>query len=105
MDKILQIYTATDNKGGVQNFPYIDEEPLRIVDFSFSGSRMEIPTLTASVKHKECLDSKWNYKQFVEFRGEKYWVSKIPSSSKDNTDHRYKHDVTISYLIFTFMIL
>ena len=94
MDKILQIYTATDNKGGVQNFPYIDEEPLRIVDFSFSGSRMEIPTLTASVKHKECLDSKWNYKQFVEFRGEKYWVSKIPSSSKDNTDHRYKHDVT-----------
>lgn len=94
MDKILQIYTATDNKGGVQNFPYIDEEPLRIVDFSFSGSRMEIPTLTASVKHKECLDSKWNYKQFVEFRGEKYWVSKIPSSSKDNTDHRYKHDIT-----------
>ena len=94
MDKILQIYTATDNKGGVQNFPYIDEEPLRIVNFSFSGSRMEIPTLTASVKHKECLDSKWNYKQFVEFRGEKYWVSKIPSSSKDNTDHRYKHDVT-----------
>lgn len=94
MDKILQIYTATDNKGGVQNFPYIDEEPLRIVDFSFSGSRMEIPTLTASVKHKECLDSKWNYKQFIEFRGEKYWVSKIPSSSKDNTDHRYKHDIT-----------
>lgn len=94
MDKILQIYTATDNIGGVQNFPYIDEEPLRIVDFSFSGSRMEIPTLTASVKHKECLDSKWNYKQFVEFRGEKYWVSKIPSSSKDNTDHRYKHDIT-----------
>lgn len=94
MVKELKIYTEKDD-GTRVNFP--DEQgatTLSIVDFSYSGSRMEIPSLSASIKYPRCLDSDWNYRQFVEFRGEKYWVSKIPSSSKDNNDHRYKHDIT-----------
>lgn len=94
MDKELKIYTEKDD-GTRVNFP--DEQgaaTLSIVDFSYSGSRMEIPSLSASVKYSRCLDGDWDYRQFVEFRGEKYWVSKIPSSSKDNTDHRYKHDIS-----------
>ena len=94
MDKELKIYTEKDD-GTRVNFP--DEQgaaTLSIVDFSYSGSRMAIPSLSATLKYHECLDSKWDYSQYVEFRGEKYWVSKIPSSSKDNTDHRYKHDIS-----------
>ena len=94
MDKELKIYTEKDD-GTRVNFPDEQSETtLSIVDFSYTGSRMEIPSLSASVKYQRCLDSDWNYSQFVEFRGEKYWVSKIPSSSKDNTDHRYKHDIS-----------
>ena len=94
MDKELKIYTEKDD-GTRVNFPDEQSETtLSIVDFSYTGSRMEIPSLSASVKYQRCLDSDWNYSQFIEFRGEKYWVSKIPSSSKDNTDHRYKHDIS-----------
>lgn len=89
MVKVLQIFS--EKKDGKENkFP----DGIKIYDFSYSGSRMAIPSLSATLKYHECLDSKWDYSQYVEFRGEKYWVSKIPSSTKDNTDHRYKHDIT-----------
>ena len=89
MVKVLQIFS--EQKDGKENkFP----DGIKIYDFSYSGSRMAIPSLSATLKYHECLDSKWDYSQYVEFRGEKYWVSKIPSSTKDNTDHRYKHDIT-----------
>lgn len=92
MIKALQIYTSNPN-GTDSKFPSEDAQ-IELIDFSFSSSRMEIPTLTATIKHSVCLDSEWNYRQYIEFRGEKYWVSKIPSSSKDNTDQRYKHEIT-----------
>lgn len=89
MVKVLQIFSEQID-GKENQFP----DGIKIYDFSYTGSRMAIPSLSATLKYHECLDSKWDYSQYVEFRGEKYWVSKIPSSTKDNTDHRYKHDIT-----------
>src|SRR5574344_1751242 len=52
------------------------------------------PSITAKISHRFCLDKFWNEKQFVEFNGEKFFVRDTPSSSKNNDDSRYEHDVT-----------
>lgn len=93
MEKILNIYTYDTESGTSKSFPN-DDAQIEIIDFSFSASRTGIPSLSATVKYKECLDDKWSYREYIEFKGEKYWVSQIPSSSKDNTDHRYKHSIS-----------
>lgn len=67
-----------------------------IADFEYNANRMgAIPSITATVMHKECLDDFWDENVFAEFNGEKYYVMNTPSSSKDNTDARYKHEVEL----------
>lgn len=53
------------------------------------------PTITATVKHRLCLDDLWTDKVYATFRGEKYFVKNTPSSSKSNDDARYEHSVEL----------
>lgn len=73
-------------------FPYIGTE--ESVDFTYSAQRMgTAPSINAKLKHKDCLDDLWKYHTHVVFNGEKYYVKPSPSSSKDETDTRYEHDI------------
>ena len=91
MDKILKLYTYVD---GINDVPFFEDAPIEITDFKYNAARNgNLPILSATLYHTQCLDKLWNYKQYVLFRGEKYWVSKLPSSSKSNTDSRYKHEI------------
>jgi hypothetical protein len=80
---------------------YIDEnnstdfKGIVIREYSYSATRMSIPTLTATVMYKECLDDYWTGNEYVEFRGEKYFIRQVPTSSKSNDDTRYKHELTL----------
>lgn len=71
------------------------EEQAEISTYEYSAARMGgAPSITAKISHRFCLDKYWNEKQFVEFNGDKYFVRDTPSSSKNNEDSRYEHDVT-----------
>lgn len=63
-----------------------------ICAFTYSAKRMgSAPTISATFYSFEqnAVDSNC----FVTFRGERYFISKTPTSSKSNTDARYKYDL------------
>ena len=87
----MKVWQQTD--GGDIPFPSAERQ-ITICDFEYDAVRMGgAPSITATVYHEECLDGKWNGSVYVSFNGERYFVQNTPSSSKDNTDARYVHDV------------
>lgn len=75
-------------------FPGDGESWLNISDYKYSATRMgNPPTISATIEWKDCLDNLWDKDVFVQFRGEKYFVNGIPSSSYDNTKSTYTHSV------------
>jgi hypothetical protein len=74
------------------------ETPLQIevLDFTYSARRMgEAPNITFSINHALCLDDVWDEDVYTIFNGEKYFLKNIPTSQFDNSDARYKYDVTL----------
>ncbi|MGL5788339.1 MAG: hypothetical protein ACRCXV_00455, partial [Bacteroidales bacterium] len=66
---------------------------ITINSYTFSSSRMGSVSLSASLMYPLCLDDFWDGTQYVKFRGENYFIRQIPSSSKNNTDTRYEHEI------------
>lgn len=94
MEKILKLYTYVDGTNDTP-FPSADEQVI-IGSFTYTANRMGgAPTISATVKHRLCLDDIWNDKVYAEFNGEKYFVVNTPSSSKSNDDTRYEHDLEL----------
>lgn len=93
----LKLFTLVKLEDGTEaRVPFPNSvEQAEISTYEYSAARMGgAPSITAKISHRFCLDKFWNEKQFVEFNGEKYFVRDTPSSSKDNDDSRYEHDVT-----------
>ena len=92
METYLKIYTYNGESG---NKPFPNEEKqIEIYDFTYDAKRMGgAPTISATVMYDTCLDNDWNDNVFVEFNGEKYFLKNTPTSSKSNTDARYKHEL------------
>lgn len=90
MEKVLKLYKDID---GVQvAFPNSNDQ-IQTSDFTYSAQRMGgAPTISCTIMWRECLDNMWEG-VYCEFNGERYHIAKTPSSSKDNTDARYKHNV------------
>lgn len=92
--EILKIYTYVD---GVKDTVFVDESnPVIIGEYTYTANRMGSVSLSASFYNKQILDSLWDGNQYVVFRGEKYFVTQVPTSTKDNTSDRYKYDVTFN---------
>lgn len=94
MEKILKLYNYVD---GVNDTPFPNQEDQVIIgDFRSDYKRMgAAPTISCSVHHRLCLDDLWSYNVYASFNGEKFFIKQIPSSSFDNTDARYKHDLEL----------
>ena len=93
----LKLFTLVKIEDGTEaRVPFPNNvEQAEISTYEYSAARMGgAPSITAKISHRFCLDKYWNERQFVEFNGEKYFVRDTPSSSKDNDDSRYEHDVT-----------
>lgn len=89
---VLKIFTYSGT-GKDKPFPN-EENQLIISEYSFNDKRMGSVALSASAYYESCLDDLWQTgKQYADFRGERYFIVKTPSSSKDNTDVRYKHQI------------
>lgn len=88
------LYIMRDVGGRHHKFPS-DTNPAKIRTYTYTAQRMGgTPTLTASIMYPRCLDDEWTGEEYVEFNGERYTILNIPSSSKTNTDERYKHDLS-----------
>lgn len=86
MEKALKLYNS---KGA---FPSADNQ-IEILGFNYDAKRMGgAPIITGTVMHGSCLDGVWTDDVYVSFNGEKYYLKQTPTSSKSNTDARYKHE-------------
>lgn len=90
VEKLL-IYTD-DETLGVIPFPK-EGVQANINSYTFTEGRMGSVNISSSLMYERCLDDEWTQREFVEFRGERYWILDTPTSSKSNTDLRYKHEL------------
>ena len=69
---LLTVYTYVDG---------VSENPLKI-KYTYNAQRMGSSSLTATAMYPTCLDDLWvSGKQYVDFKGERYFIVKTPSSS------------------------
>ena len=88
------LYIMRENNGGKEYFPSPIDKAV-IDTYTYTAQRMGgAPSITAKLMYPRCLDKDWTRKEYVEFNGERYYIRQIPSSTKDNTDTRYKHELT-----------
>lgn len=85
--EILRIYT--DN--GLSDNPSF--HGIELSEYEYKPSRMGMPTLTATLMWDKCLNDEWSGREYVELRGERFYIRHTPSSEKNNTDERYKHSI------------
>ena len=93
----LSIYTLKDDGTSV-SFPQsnVSGQTLSqaaIGSYTFTAGRMGSVNIQATLMYPICLDNYWSQKEYVEFRGEKYFIFSTPTSSKSNDDLRYKHEL------------
>ena len=88
------LYIMRDTNGVKEYFPSSTEKAV-IGTYTYDAQRMGgAPTFTATLKFPRCLDNEWTLNEYIEFGGEKYYIRQKPSSSKDNSEITYKHEVT-----------
>lgn len=91
-----RLYIKKDIDGNVVSFPS-EANPAVINTFAYDAKRMGgTPTITATISYERPLDDDWSKEEYVEFNGEKYYVTSTPSSSKANDSIMYKHEVTFT---------
>lgn len=97
MVETLSIYTLLDDGTSI-SFPqsktpgeYLPQA--KINAYTFTAGRMGSINVQATLMYKLCLDEYWSQREYIEFRGEKYFILSTPTSSKSNTDIRYKHEL------------
>lgn len=94
MEKLIKLYTYVD---GVHDTPFPNEESqAEVAAFRSDYKRMGgAPSISCTIMHHLCLDKMWTYNVYATFNGEKFFIKQIPSSSFDNTNARYKHEVEL----------
>lgn len=102
MVETLPIYTLREDGTSV-SFPPKDANPALPYDeqavvgsYTFTAGRMGAVNIQATLMYPVCLDKYWTGLEYVEFRGEKYWIFSTPTSSKANDDIRYKHELNFT---------
>lgn len=95
MEKILRLLTYVD--GGINDTPFPNvDNPIEIGAFRYDAKRMGgAPTITASVSYPSCLDDVWTDGVYAEFNSEKYYLKQTPTSSYNNADTMYQHDIEL----------
>ena len=88
--EILRIRNYIDGANDT-SFPN-ETNPIDITAYNFTANRMGSVSLSASFMYPEQIDDLWDGTQYVEFRGEKFFLDQVPTSSKDTSDMRYKYE-------------
>ena len=97
--KAETLYIKIDKtaKGGVTETHLFPSDTDFACIKSYTNSRKReggAPSISASFYFSRPLDKEWSREEYVEFDGEKYYATSIPSSSKDDTSGLYKHEAS-----------
>lgn len=92
MLKELLTLKTVSSEGVVSDF-LVDGEACVLHAYEYTAARMGSHKITATVQCRECLDSRWTGREFVEYAGQKYVLATKPSSSKASDDFRYSHSL------------
>lgn len=97
--KAEALYIKIDKtaKGGVTETHLFPSDTDFVCIKSYTNSRKReggAPSISASFYFSRPLDKEWSREEYVEFDGEKYYATSIPSSSKDGTSGLYKHEAS-----------
>ena len=94
MANLLKLYKYID---GVNDTPFPNEdEQVVLSSYRYDVKRMGgAPTISCTVMHPLCLDKEWDDTVYTLFNGEKYFIKQTPSSSYDNTNVMYKHELEL----------
>lgn len=84
----------TSGLSGVESDFLVDGGVCELHGYEYTAERMGAHRITATLKCRECLDRRWTGREHVVFGGNRYFLDGTPSSSKDNSDHRYSHSLT-----------
>lgn len=84
----------TSGLSGVESDFLVDGSVCELHGYEYTAERMGAHRITAALKCRECLDRRWTGREHVVFGGNRYFLDGTPSSSKDNSDHRYSHSLT-----------
>ena len=91
MDKeILNIYNYVDGENDPLFFN--PDDPIVITAYDYTANRMGSASLSASFMYPKQLDDYWDGTQYVVFNNERFFISQVPTSSKDTSDTRYKYE-------------
>ena len=94
MEKVLKLYKYVDGVNDTK-FPN-KEEQVVVSSFRYDAKRMGgAPLISCTVMHNLCLDKLWTGNVYAMFNGERFFVKQVPTSSYDNTDARYKHELEL----------
>ena len=93
LDKNGEIFTTKD--GFVFNVRQLNEQ-LEIGSFRYDAKRMGgAPSITCTLMYPSCLDNFWSDAVYVVFNEERFFLKQTPTSSKNNEDARYKHELEL----------
>ena len=94
MEKVLKLYKYIDGSNDAP-FPNVEYQAV-VSDFRYDVKRMGgAPIITCTVMHTLCLDKLWSENVYAYFNGERFFIKQIPTSSYNNTDSRYKHELEL----------
>ena len=85
----LKIYT---DQGTAVNPSF---KGLELTSYSCKPVRMGFPDFQAEVVCKDNLDNEWTGREYVTFRGERFYIRETPSAKYDNTSFLWKHSCTL----------
>ena len=92
----IQKLTYDENTGNeiIGLFPS-EANPAIVSSYTYDAKRMGgAPTLTATIYSSEPLQ--WKKEEFVEYNGDRYFVSYTPNSTKDNSSRMWKSEITFT---------
>lgn len=77
-----------------------DNEQIILGTYTYEAKRMGgAPTITTTFNFPRCLDKEWRQEGcsdvYVEYNGDKFFISSIPTTTKDDTSNLYKHKITL----------
>lgn len=93
IDKNGEVFTTAD--GFVFNVRQLNEQ-LEISSFRYDAKRMGgAPSISCTLMYPSCLDDFWSDAVYVVFNDERFFLKQTPTSSKNNEDARYKHELEL----------
>ena len=78
---------------GVESPFMVGTDKFEINEFVYTSQRMGTKTIECSIDYWLCLDDYWTGREYVTFRGERFYLLRTPSSSKSTSSERYHHSL------------